>query len=90
MKELHQEKLTGERALFKSSNIAVYDSIFEDGESPVKECSDIEIYNSMFKWKYPIWYSKNITIKNSTWFEMARAGVWYCNLYQLRKYLLSL
>jgi hypothetical protein len=31
----------------------------------------------MFKWKYPLWYSKNITVKNCTWFDMARAGVWY-------------
>jgi hypothetical protein len=31
----------------------------------------------MFKWKYPLWYSKNIIVKNCTWFEMARAGVWY-------------
>jgi hypothetical protein len=31
----------------------------------------------MFKWKYPLWYAKNITAKNCTWFDMARAGVWY-------------
>ena len=31
----------------------------------------------MFKWKYPFWYAKNITARNCTWFEMARAGVWY-------------
>ena len=31
----------------------------------------------MFKWKYPLWYAKNIDVKDSTWFEMARAGVWY-------------
>ena len=31
----------------------------------------------MFKWKYPFWYAKNITARNCTWFETARAGVWY-------------
>jgi hypothetical protein len=31
----------------------------------------------MFKWKYPLWYSKNIVVKDCTWFDMARAGVWY-------------
>ena len=30
---LRQQKLTGERALFQSENLAVYDSVFEDGES---------------------------------------------------------
>lgn len=36
---LRQQKLTGERALFQSENLAVYDSVFEDGESPLKESS---------------------------------------------------
>lgn len=77
MKEIRQEILTGERALFKGSHLKIYDTIFEDGESPLKESRDIELYGSMFKWKYPLWYAKDITAKNCTWFEMGRAGVWY-------------
>jgi hypothetical protein len=77
MKEVRHEYLTGERALFKSENLKIYDTIFTDGESPLKECHDIELYGSMFKWKYPLWYSKNIVVKDCTWFDMARAGVWY-------------
>jgi hypothetical protein len=77
LKEINQEFLTGERALFKGEFLKICDTIFDDGESPLKESHDIEIYGSMFKWKYPLWYSKNITVKNCTWFEMARAGVWY-------------
>ena len=38
---LRQQKLTGERALFQSENLAVYDSVFEDGESPLKESSSL-------------------------------------------------
>jgi hypothetical protein len=76
-KEIRQEILTGERALFKSEFLRIYDSIFMDGESPLKESHDIELEGSMFKWKYPLWYSKNIKVKNCTWFDMARAGVWY-------------
>jgi hypothetical protein len=77
IKEIRQEYYKGERALFKSEFLKIYDTIFDDGESPLKESHDIELYGSMFKWKYPLWYSKNITVKNCTWFEMARAGVWY-------------
>lgn len=33
----------------------------------------------MFRWKYPLWYTNNVTVKNCTWFEMGRAGVWYTN-----------
>ncbi len=74
---IRQEFLTGERALFQTRNLEIYDAIFDDGESPLKESRDIRLYGSMFKWKYPLWYSHNIFAGNCTWFEMARAGVWY-------------
>ena len=77
MKEIRQEYLTGERALFNGENLKIYDTIFADGESPLKDSHDIELYGSMFKWKYPLWYCKNITAEDCTWFEMGRAGVWY-------------
>ncbi len=72
-----QQLLTGERALFQGEDLLIRDSIFDDGESPLKESRNIELYGSMFKWKYPLWYSKNIYVKNCTWFEMGRSGVWY-------------
>ena len=77
MKEIKQAFLTGERALFQGQQLRIFDSIFADGESPLKESHDIELFGSMFKWKYPLWYAENITARNCTWFEMARAGVWY-------------
>ncbi|MBS7008692.1 DUF3737 family protein [Anaerostipes sp.] len=77
MKELKQQYLTGERPLFQEENLKIYDTIFGEGESPLKESRNIELYGSMFKWKYPLWYCKDILAKNCTWFEMARAGVWY-------------
>ena len=77
MKDIKQEILTGERALFQGQQLRIFDTIFADGESPLKESRDIELFGSMFKWKYPLWYAKDITVKNCTWFEMARAGVWY-------------
>lgn len=76
-KEIRQQMLTGERALFQGKDLRIYDTIFADGESPLKESRDIELYGSMFKWKYPLWYAKNITVRDCTWFEMGRAGVWY-------------
>lgn len=76
-KLVKQELLTGERALFGSRNLRIVDTIFDDGESPLKESSDIELEGSMFRWKYPLWYCHNIQARNCTWFDMARAGVWY-------------
>lgn len=77
MKKIIQGYYSGERPLFGEHNLILEDTIFAEGESPLKESSDIELYGSMFKWKYPLWYSKNIYVRNCTWFEMARAGVWY-------------
>lgn len=79
LEEIRQEILSGERALFQKENLRIYDTIFEDGESPLKESSNIELMGCMFKWKYPLWYAKSITAKNCNWFEMGRAGVWYTN-----------
>ena len=68
---------TGERPLFMTHNAVIEDVLFHDGESPLKESSDLVINNATFQWKYPLWYCKNVKVEDSNWFEMARAGVWY-------------
>ncbi len=88
-KEIRQEFLTGERALFHGQDLVIYDTIFTDGESPLKESSNIEVYGSSFKWKYPLWYSKDIKVKDTTFFEMARAGIWYTNNISLEDCLIE-
>lgn len=77
MQQIIQQYLTGERALFQGRDLEIRDTVFADGESPLKESSDIQLYGSMFKWKYPLWYSKDIYMKNCTLFETGRAGIWY-------------
>ena len=77
MQEITRAFLTGERALFASENLKINDSIFDAGESPLKESRNIELYGCMFKWKYPLWYCRDILAEDCTWFDMARAGVWY-------------
>ena len=77
--EYTQEFFTGERALFQAQNLRISNTIFADGESPLKESRNIELSSSLFKWKYPLWYANSIIMKNCTLFEMARAGVWYTN-----------
>ncbi len=65
MTEIKNEILTGERALYGSESLKITDCIFENGESPLKECKDIMIDGSMFKWKYPLWYCRNISVKKA-------------------------
>lgn len=67
----------GERALYNTHGAKIIDSTFQNGESPLKESSDLEIISSIFKWKYPLWYSKNVTLSDSTLLETARSGIWY-------------
>lgn len=88
-KIIKQERLTGERALFGSHYIKVVDSIFEDGESPLKESSDIEVEGSMFRWKYPLWYCKDVKTTDCYWFNMARAGVWYTDNIEVKNALIE-
>ncbi|MCR5338024.1 MAG: DUF3737 family protein, partial [Lachnospiraceae bacterium] len=56
---------------------------------PLKESSNLKISGSMFKWKYPLWYCKDVEVKNSSWFEMARAGVWYTDRISVRDCLIE-
>ena len=83
MKKIGQERLTGERALFAARDCEIEETIFDDGESPLKESRNISLRACMFKWKYPLWYAKEIDVRDSTWFDMARAGVWYSERVQV-------
>lgn len=74
---LENGKYIGERALYNSHNLKIYNSVFMDGESPLKESSNIELYNCSFKWKYPLWYCKNIKVEKCILEENARSGIWY-------------
>lgn len=77
MQEIKEQRLTGERALFRSKDLSIEYSIFADGESPLKESRDISLKNTSFQWKYPLWYCRNITVQDCDFAEMAIAGIWY-------------
>lgn len=77
MKEINQQLFTGERALYGTHDARIRYCTFGVGESPLKESSDLEIDNCLFKWKYPLWYTRNVKLTNCSLFDMARAGIWY-------------
>lgn len=77
MKTVTGASLVGERALYNSIDLSVTNSVFFDGESPLKECVNIIVDNCTFKWKYPIWYSSIVKVTGCTLEEGARAGIWY-------------
>lgn len=82
-------KFSGERALYDSHNLILENATFFDGESPIKECSDITIKNSSFLWKYPIWYSKNISCDNVFFDIEARSGIWYVDNISIKNSIMN-
>lgn len=77
MQEITNQTFTGERAAFASHGVRFVDCVFEDGESPIKESSDIEALQCSFRFRYPLWYSKNVLVKDSHFTAEERAGIWY-------------
>ena len=37
----------------------------------------MKLYGCEFQWKYPLWYSEHVYVKDCVWQEMGRSGVWY-------------
>ena len=77
MKEYNDEIFTGERALYRADGLQLRRVIFDDGESPLKHSENVEAENVSFRWKYPLWYAQNVNVKDSSFFEMSRSGIWY-------------
>ncbi|MBP5185542.1 MAG: DUF3737 family protein, partial [Clostridiales bacterium] len=75
--------LEGERALFFGKDLRIEDSVFDNGESPLKHSSNIELIRSTFKWKYPLWYSDHIRLTDCVLTETGRAGIWYTSDLQM-------
>lgn len=67
----------GERALYHIADAEIVDSTFQNGESPLKECDRLKLDGCIFKWKYPLWYSRDVHVKDTTLLETARSGIWY-------------
>ncbi len=77
MKIIDGGEFTGERAMFASKGVRFNDALFFDGESPLKESSNIELYGCTFGWKYPLWYCDDVYVKDSLLEKTARSGIWY-------------
>lgn len=79
MKKYNEAYFDGERPLFKVHDAEINDTTFGQGESPLKETHDLSLDGVVFRWKYPLWYSKNIEVQNTIFETMSRSGIWYTN-----------
>ena len=54
-----------ERALFSTKDAKIEKCVFKDGESPLKESSQLLVKETTFCWKYPLWYCRDIDLYKS-------------------------
>lgn len=82
MEHIKNKNFDAERALYGSHTLLVSDCTFDgpaDGESALKESSDIVAERCYFNLRYPFWHCKNLKIYDSTLTPMCRAALWYCS-----------
>lgn len=71
-----------ERALYHLTDIEVINCRFDgirDGESAIKECSNVIVKNSFFNLRYVLWCLNKADISNIELTSLARSSLWYCN-----------
>lgn len=69
-----------ERALYNLVDSTVESCAFEgpaDGESALKECHNIQVVDTKFALRYPLWHGKDYYLGNCTFTETCRAPLWY-------------
>lgn len=80
MKVVEKQTLDEERALYGSKGILIKECSFDgpaDGESAVKESSDVQVNKCFFNLRYPFWHVHGLTIHNSEMTPLCRAALWY-------------
>jgi len=80
MNIIRNKKFDEERALYSSRDIMLTDCSFDgeaDGESALKESSDITVDKCFCNLRYPFWHDKNLRIINTEMTSACRAALWY-------------
>ena len=80
MNTITNQTFDQERALYGSHGLLLKDSAFDgpaDGESALKESSDIQVDHVFCNLRYPFWHDHRLTIQNSEMTELCRAALWY-------------
>ena len=68
MKLIENQTLDQERALYGVQDVTLRNIRFDgpaDGESALKECSDVVAENTFFNLRYPCWHDHYLTIRDS-------------------------
>ena len=77
---IENKTFDNERALYDSHDLVLKNCAFDgpaDGESALKECSNIDAQNIFFNLRYPCWHVHGLSITSSEMTDKCRAALWY-------------
>ena len=80
MQVFENKRFGEERALYGQQGIRLIGCRIageEDGESALKECRDVEVSDTLFDLRYPLWHVKHGQMRNCQMSENCRAALWY-------------
>ena len=80
MKLIENQTFDRERAFYGQKGLRLIKCAFDgpaDGESALKECSDIQVENTLCNLRYPFWHNHGLTISGSELTPLCRAALWY-------------
>ena len=77
MKTIKDMTFGGERPLFESHNLRMENITISDGESAIKECTNLEADGCKFYGKYPWWHVDGSHITNCYFAPESRSAIWY-------------
>ena len=80
MQIIENSKFEEERALYGSKELRLINCSFDgdlDGESALKESSDIIAEECFFNLRYPFWHVDRLSLDNCEMTELCRAALWY-------------
>lgn len=80
MEKIENQNFDMERALYNSHDLIIENCSFDgpaDGESMLKESSDIQLIDTFCNLRYPFWHDHNLKIDHSEMTELCRAALWY-------------
>ena len=82
MRIIKNSKFEEERALYGSKGLNLINCSFDgdlDGESALKESSDITAEECFFNLRYPFWHGDKLIINKCEMTQLCRAALWYSN-----------
>ena len=86
---IKNQHFEGERPLFEKHHLRLEQVTIGEGESAIKECSDIEAEDCHFWGKYPFWHVHGFKINNCQFDAGARSALWYSDHMDMRNTIID-